>query len=504
MIEITDLKLTHIVDQRVLIDGLDLIINDHDKVAIIGEEGNGKSSLLLAILDPSLIERYIDVKGKINIHRHKLGYLPQTLDEKTKDLTAFEYFSMIDDLYEISPKIIKKYAKELMIDDDLIYSDRRLSTFSGGELIKLELLHIFLLEADVLLLDEPSNDLDLKTLDFLENFIKNTDKTVIFISHDERLLEACANKIVHIESLRRKVKARATVYKGRYSDYINERRRSFDIQDKHADKERSELAKKEARYRKIHDALEYDLRTVSRQDPHTGFLLKKKMHATKALEKRLDKQKQDLTAYHEEEEAIMLGFKKVKVPNFKKIIDFKLDELKIGDKLLASNIKLEIYGPKKVAIIGQNGAGKSTLLHIIKDMLADRASYMPQNYDEKMDEDIDVVHFIKKDPTKDEYSEIRTMLGSLKYKDDEMLHKISSLSGGQKAKLYFLKMIYERKDILLLDEPTRNLSPLSSPVIRSVLKDYDGAIIMVTHDRSLLEEVADEIYELDQDGLHKR
>ena len=91
MIEITDLKLTHIVDQRVLIDGLDLVINDHDKVAIIGEEGNGKSSLLLAILDPSLIERYIDVKGKINIHRHKLGYLPQTLDEKTKDESNSEY-----------------------------------------------------------------------------------------------------------------------------------------------------------------------------------------------------------------------------------------------------------------------------------------------------------------------------------------------------------------------------------------------------------------------------
>ena len=160
---------------------------------------------------------------------------------------------------------------------------------------------------------------------------------------------------------------------------------------------------------------------------------------------------------------------------------------------------------KKICIIGKNGIGKTTLIRkIAKSMLERkdlRVEYMPQNYEELLNLDMTPVDFLDSTGDKEERTRIRTYLGSLKYTVDEMEHPIRELSGGQKAKILLLKMSMSGANVLILDEPTRNFSPLSSPVIRGMLREFPGAIISVSHDRKYIDEVCDKVYELTADGM---
>ena len=151
------------------------------------------------------------------------------------------------------------------------------------------------------------------------------------------------------------------------------------------------------------------------------------------------------------------------------------------------------------------GAGKTTLLQMIAKELLDRtdlyAEYMPQNYEDLLDFSMTPVDFLDQSGEKEERTKIRTYLGALKYTADEMDHKISQLSGGQKAKILLLKMSLSGASVLILDEPTRNFSPLSGPVIRQMLKEFPGAIISISHDRKYIEEVCSRVCRLTEDGL---
>ena len=198
----------------------------------------------------------------------------------------------------------------------------------------------------------------------------------------------------------------------------------------------------------------------------------------------------------------------ITLPHGKTILDLEIPVLSIEDRVLAENIKLHLEGPEKICIIGRNGAGKTTLLKEIASQLLQRkdikAAYMPQDYEECLDMEMTPVDFLTRTGTKDENTKIRTFLGSMRYTRDEMYHKIREMSGGQKAKLLFMKMILDANDVLILDEPTRNFSPLSGPEIRQALVEYGGAIISISHDRKYIREVCDSVYELTQEGLTKR
>ncbi|MFA7515305.1 MAG: ATP-binding cassette domain-containing protein, partial [Bacilli bacterium] len=176
--------------------------------------------------------------------------------------------------------------------------------------------------------------------------------------------------------------------------------------------------------------------------------------------------------------------------------------LNIKGLTLATNINLNITGPEHIAIIGQNGVGKTTLMRQIYAALKDRedikVGYMPQDYDEMLNLNQRAIDFL----TSDKNTNVRTLLGSMKFTSDEVVSKIDQLSNGQKAKLVLLKMIIEQCNVLLLDEPTRNLSPLTNPAIRELLKNFQGAIISISHDRKYLADVCDLIYELKSDGLY--
>lgn len=216
-----------------------------------------------------------------------------------------------------------------------------------------------------------------------------------------------------------------------------------------------------------------------------------------------------MTAMPEEETAIYfeLGTKDSQIPAGKTVLDYSLDQLTSpdGSRVLAEHIFLRIRGSEKICIIGKNGAGKTTLLKkVAKDLLERsdiRAEYMPQNYEEQLDLSLTPVEFLSKTGDKEEMTKIRTYLGALKYTADEMDHPIRELSGGQKAKVLLLKMSLSNANVLILDEPTRNFSPLSGPVIRQMLAAFPGAIISISHDRKYIGEVCEKVYRLETHGL---
>ena len=211
----------------------------------------------------------------------------------------------------------------------------------------------------------------------------------------------------------------------------------------------------------------------------------------------------------EQEEAIFfkLGNESAKMPAGKTVIEYELDELKTpdGNKVLAKDIFLRVRGPEKICIVGTNGVGKTTLLKKMADELLGRsdikAQYMPQNYEELLDLDATPVEFLDDTGDKAIRTRIRTYLGSLKYTADEMDHPIRELSGGQKAKVLLLKMSLSDANVLILDEPTRNFSPLSGPVIRKMIASFPGAVISISHDRKYIEEVCTKTYTLTKEGL---
>lgn len=505
MLQIKNLTLTHKKDLRILLEDFSLVLNDGDKAVIIGEEGNGKSTLLKWIYNPELIDDYIESDGEKITNGQKLCYLPQELADFDKKKTVYEFFSEAGELWSQTPKELAKLANDFKVSQEFFYSEQKMETLSGGEKIKAQLMKIMMQEPTVLLLDEPSNDVDIETLELLEKMINEWRYIVLFISHDETLIENTVNMVIHIERIRRKTKSRYTVANVPYRQYVDERMNRMHKQEQQALSERREKKVREEKLNRIYQSVNYAQETITRQDPAGGRLLKKKMHAVKAMEHRFEREDENMTQMPEQEEAIFfkLGDKSSVIPAGKTVIEYSLDELWTidGTKKLADDIFLRIRGSEKICIIGKNGCGKTTLIKKIAEELLKRddirAMYMPQNYEEQLNLDITPVDYLDKSGDKEERTKIRTYLGSLKYTVDEMEHPIAELSGGQKAKVLLLGLSLSDANVLILDEPTRNFSPLSGPVIRKMLREFPGAIISISHDRKFIDEVCDKVYILE-------
>ncbi len=509
MLQIRNLTVSMRKDLRELLRDFTFSLGPGDKAAVIGEEGNGKSTLLKLLYDEALVDGYAEWSGTIQKDGMMMGYLSQELSEEEKSLTAYEFCCEEPAFLESSPKELADAAADLRFPVELFYSDRTMGTLSGGEKVKLRMALLTLRRPDCYLLDEPSNDLDIETLEWLEGFIRSCPQPVLFISHDEMLLENTANVIVHMEQLRRKTLPRWTVTKLGYRQYVEERLQKFDKQEQLARKEREEDKKQQEKLRQIQQKVEHQLNTITRQNPSGGRLLKKKMKSVKSMEHRFDRERQDMTEFPDTEESILVGFEESAfVPAGKTVLDFHLDTLEAGEKRLAENLRLYVRGGEHVCIVGKNGAGKTTFLRQAAKALLPRtdlqAAYMPQDYGETVDQSQTPVEFLAKSWEKEELTRVKTYLGSMKYTAEECGHAVSELSGGQKAKLFFLKMILDGSNVLILDEPTRNFSPLSGPVIRRILREFRGCIISVSHDRKYIGEVCDVLYELTPQGLVPR
>ena len=506
MLQIRHLTIVHRKDLRTILDDVSFVLNPGDKAVVVGEEGNGKSTLLKWIYDPALVEPYADAEGIRTLLGETMGYLPQELDESDRDRTVYEYLADRDSFLEASPRTLAALAGQLGLPVDFLYSDQTMGSLSGGERVKLQMAALLLEQPDILLLDEPSNDIDLDTLEWLEELIRGWMGSVLFISHDETLIERTANRVILLEQLRRKTESRFTVANLPYAQFMEERSSSFEKQGQLAISEQREERKAMEKFRRIQERVEHEQETISRQDPHGGRLLKKKMASVKAMERRYAREHAEMTEYPTYEQPIVIRFNRQRpLSAGKTVLDLQLPELRCGEKVLARNVELKVRGPEKVGIVGKNGAGKTTLLREILALLRQREDlhvcYMPQNYEEQLPMAQTPVDYLVPSGDKEERVFAQNCLGALRYTFDEMGHPIRALSGGQKAKLLLLKLSMEDADVLILDEPTRNFSPLSGPEVRAMLRSFEGAIISVSHDRKYLSEVCDRVVRLTEQGL---
>lgn len=499
MLEVSNLSIK--IQDRYLVKNLSLTLNKGDKLAIIGEEGNGKSTLLKGILG---ICKYAEVTGNINLKGNTIGYLAQSMSENELSKKVHDFLFKDDNDYYEKANNLYKHLELLNLSEKVL--EQKIGTLSGGEKVKIGLLKLLINEYDILFLDEPTNDLDLDSLEWLEKFINNIDKPIMYVSHDETLLANTANMILHLEQIMKKTDCRNTLLKIDYDTYVTQRLKKIDKQTQIANFEKRTFNKQQEKLRKIMQKVEHQQNTISRKDPHGAQVLKKKMHTLKSQEKRLDETK--ITEIPDVEENINFFFEDVSIPKTKNIISLDISKLTIQDKLLSENIKLDIIGNTHLCIIGQNGVGKSTLIKLIYEKLKNRedikVGYMPQTYDDIFANYDYALSFLCPSGNKDDITKARMYLGNMKFTRDEMTSKIKDLSNGTKAKLFLIKLVLEKYNVLILDEPTRNVSPLSNPVIRKVLKEFKGTIISISHDRKYIAEVIDNLYILTPKGLIKQ
>ena len=500
MIKINHLTITQNKDLRDLISDLNITIQDGEKVAIIGEEGNGKSTLLRTLMGERLAD--FTIRGEIKSDLRSLAYIPQQLAEELKKKSLQDYFFL--DPTELDFGILYRLAEELHFDSNRFSSDQELGSLSGGEALKIQLIHELPKPFDILFLDEPSNDLDIEMVDWLKKHIQKMRQTVIFISHDEDFLSQTADTIIHLRLIKHRKEAETLVEHLDYDSYSEQRKASFVRQSQQAANDQRAYEKTMKKHRRVKQNVETALRNT--KNDVAGRLLAKKMKNVLSQEKRYEKAAQSMTQKPLEEEQIQLFFSDIEpLAASKVLIRLEKENLSIGERVLAQGLQLTIRGQEKIGIIGPNGVGKSTLLAKLHQLLSGKREislgFMPQYYQETLQLDLSPVEFLSQTGHKEEIQKIQSHLASLNFSYPEMHHQIHSLSGGQQGKLLLLNLVLRKPNFLLLDEPTRNFSPTSQPEIRKLFANYSGSLVTVSHDRRFLKEVCTSIYSLTEHGL---
>ena len=500
MININHLTITQNKDLRDLVSDLNINIQDREKVAIIGEEGNGKSTLLRTLMGEKLAD--FSIRGEIQSDLQSLAYIPQKLPEDLKKKTLHDYFFL--DSADLDYSILYRLAEELHFDSDRFASDQEIGSLSGGEALKIQLIHEFAKPFEILFLDEPANDLDIEMVDWLKKQIHKTRQTVIFISHDEDFLSQTADTIIHLRLVKHRKEAETLVEHLDYDRYSEQRKAHFARQSQQAANDQRSYEKTMEKHRRVKQKVETALRNT--KNDVAGRLLAKKMKNVLSQEKRYEKAAQSMTQKPLEEEQIQLFFSDIEpLAASKVLLHFEQQTLFVEDRQLADKLKLTVRGQDKIGIIGPNGIGKSTLLakiyHLLQDKQEISLGYMPQNYQEKLPQALSPVAFLSQTGEKEELQKIQSFLASLNFSYSEMQHEICNLSGGQQGKLLLLALVLQRANFLILDEPTRNFSPTSQPEIRKLFEDYPGGFITVSHDRRFLKEVCTSLYRLTTHGL---
>ena len=506
MLTVQHLTIVHNKDLRPLIRDLSFTLADSQRLAVIGEEGNGKSALLKAIVCPEQLQSWADVRGTISTAGERIGYLAQEAPEAWNALPAYSVCLGDDAFSDTDPGEISEYCRSLSMDTDLCWAETPFGFLSGGEKVRLRMLLLLCRKPTMLLLDEPGNDLDLDAILALEKFLLTCKMPVLYVSHDEQLLKETATQVLHLESLHGRAEPKWTWMKEPYALYAENRRNQLDRQETLWKADQREKRIQAEKLQRIENAVEHAQATVSRQDPHGGRLLKKKMKAVKSLEHRYEREAENAVERPYEEYSMYAVFKDCDpIPQGKRVLDLHLEQLEADRKVLASSIDLQIRGSEKILLIGKNGSGKTTLMRLIEEQMKHdpslRVALMPQHYEDVLNADVTPVAFLHTDGSKEQMTRIRSALIAMKFSRDELEHPIGSLSGGQKAKVLLLSLMMKQPNVLLMDEPTRNLSPLSAPVMRDMIRNFPGAVICVTHDRNLIQDWPGRVLRLTKDGL---
>ncbi len=504
-----------------LFDNVSFLISGKDRVGLAGKNGAGKSTMLKLIAGEQS-----PTKGEISKPKDfKLGYLPQdmihqhgrTVFEETasayaeitqlqtrlveinKDLeirTDYEtdsYSQLITDLTDISARLdiigannrdeeIEKILKGLGFDRNDFH--RLTNEFSGGWRMRIELAKLLLQKPDVLLLDEPTNHLDIEAIQWLEEFMETYYGALVLISHDKQFLDNVTNRTIEI------VNRKTYDYKANYSKYLILRQERQDQQES--------LVKNQQKLIDHTEALIDKYRAKANKASFAQSLIKKLDRM-----ERIEVEDGDNTVMN-------MRFPKPALSG--KIVLTVEDAAKTyGDKLIFKNANFIVTKGEKIALVGRNGEGKSTMMKMISgktkfDGIVNighnvLAGVFEQDQEEKLDQNKTVFETIDELAVGDIRKQVRNILGSFLFGGDDIDKKVRVLSGGERGRLALCKLLLEPYNLLLLDEPTNHLDIRSKEILKKALLDYEGTVILVSHDRDFLDGLTSRLFEFRDGGV---
>ena len=505
-----------------LLKHISLTIEDRDRIGLIGVNGCGKSTLLKLITEKILPDHMQEGDGEITRSSHTtIGYLEQMgglekeqtvwhemhnvfqplLDAQARmreletelasgsETAAEEYHRLQtyfegNDGYQIDVKI-KMVLNGMGFGADTY--DRLISSFSGGEKTRLAIAKLLLEEPTLLILDEPTNHLDFKTVMWLEDYLKDYKGALLLVSHDRYFLNRLCTSICEIEH------GVLTRYKGDYSAYTVQKEAAVARQMKEYELQQKEIAKLE----------DYIARNQTRASTAKSAQSRiKQLEKIERIEKPITYQKQARVQFTYE----------VEPPQ--QVLQVQDSAIAVGSgterKVLAEPVTFEVRRGEKWGIIGENGVGKSTLLKILQGQLPHTgkirwAAQTKISYFEQESTNLHPAKTVMQEihdrvPTWLDY-DVRSLLGKVRMTGEEVYKQVGVLSGGERAKVCFAVMMLDKANILILDEPTNHLDIAMKEVIEDAMKTFTGTILFVSHDRYLLDQVADHILEITPDGV---
>ena len=491
-----------------------------DRVGLVGKNGAGKSTMLKILArdfapDSGVISQEKEVRmgflrqdidfeqGRtvleeayeaftdIKIVEKKLEEINHQLVTRT-DYESEEYSQIIEDLSDYTHRFDLLGGYNYVGDTEKILLglgfkrevfNNQTETFSGGWRMRIELAKILLQANDVLLLDEPTNHLDIESIIWLENFLRNYPGVVVIVSHDKMFLDNVTNRTIEISL------GKAYDFNKPYSQYLELR---HEIREK-------QLATQKNQAKKIEE---------------TEKLIEKfrakasKASMAQSLIKKLDKVER--IEVDEDDNSVMnISFPVSKEPG-KVVIEAENVTKSYGDKTILKDISLLVERGSKIAFVGQNGQGKSTFIKAIVNEFEFEGSiklghnvqlgYFAQNQAEYLDGEITLLRTMEDAATDTNRSKVRDMLGSFLFRGDDVEKKVKVLSGGEKTRLAMIKLLLEPVNLLILDEPSNHLDMKTKDIIKDALRDFDGTLILVSHDRDFLDGLATKVFEFG----HKR
>ena len=498
-----------------LFSDISFVINEKDRIALMGKNGAGKSTLLkiLAGARPA-------TRGKISAPKESvIAYLPQhlmtedgrTVFEETalafshihdmeaqierlnKELetrTDYESDSYMNLIEEVSALSEKFYAIDLTnYEEDVEKAllglgferedfGRPTKDFSGGWRMRIELAKLLLQKPDVLLLDEPTNHLDIESIQWLEDFLINSAKAVIVISHDRKFVDNITTRTIEVTM------GRIYDYKVNYSKYLELRKERREQQQKAFEEQQKFIAETKEFIERFKGTYSKTLQVQSR---------------VKMLEKL-----EILEVDEEDTSALRLKFPpSPRSGNYPVIMENVGKQY--GDHVVFKNASLTIERGDKVAFVGRNGEGKSTLVKCIMKEIEHNGTltlghniqigYFAQNQASMLDENLTVFQTIDDVAKGDIRNKIRDLLGAFMFGGEESTKKVKVLSGGERTSLAMIKLLLEPVNLLILDEPTNHLDMKTKDILKQALADFDGTLIVVSHDRDFLDGLVTKVYE---------
>lgn len=466
--------------ERKVLNNVSFFLNEGDKVGIIGINGTGKSTLLRILAGAE----EADSGNVIRTNGVRISYLPQ-IPEFDRHGTILEQVMkhLPADLKESKEFEAKSILGKLGIDD---YT-RDISTLSGGEKRRAGIATALIQPSDVLLIDEPTNHIDNETVQILEQQLKKYRGAIVMVTHDRYFLNSITQKIVEVD------KGNIFEYNGNYSTYLEQK----------AQREADE----EAKERKNKTIYRQELTWIMRGARARGTKSKdriERFHALENREKPIETEKLQLQSV-----SSRLGKKTIEIENISKSID--------GKKLI-ENFSCIIPRNARIGIVGHNGAGKSTFIKMLTgELTADSGSitlgdtvkigYFSQEC-ESMDLSLKVIDYIRETAenirTPDGVITASKMLERFLFTPELQWNRIEKLSGGERKRLYLLKVIMTSPNILLLDEPTNDLDIATLTILEDYLNNFDGAVIAISHDRYFLDKMSSEIWEFKGNGIINR